>query len=516
MRSVLGRSSLPPPTPAARAAVDLATRRLADRAGRDLPTPWAEAVERAASPAGRLPRGRLGPGGRRHLAPRAVAGLVARRRGRPARSSPSTAVVGLLWLALYVVLGWLQLDPIVGDPPTWGVLPVPLVLLVGGVLGGLFLALVSRWLARIGARRRGRVMDKRLRASIDAVAEAEIIVPVELVLERHARDARRTDPRGGRLTPPARRAALLHRSGMPCIPSTGRRRFSRRRRSVRRLGPGPRGTGPGGRDTMNETYVTIKGRLVADPTVRTTRAGAPMTSFRIASSVRRPVAGQPGVWADAETSFYDVVTYRALAANVGVSVRKGHPVTIHGRQHIVSRARDDGTTWWGVEVVADAVGHDLSYGTAAFARVSRGQFSDSDRTAVPDAPETFAHVGLGDPEHDPYVVEGAPATQPPARSPLRRVTATARTVRTPVRWSPPRRSPPPDEARRPAPPAVRRIRGVGVLVVSLAPCPSSSTSCRVPARPTATRSSSTTSPCPSSPAPRSASSVRTALGSPRS
>jgi single-strand DNA-binding protein len=121
------------------------------------------------------------------------------------------------------------------------------------------------------------------------------------------------------------------------------------------------------------------------------------------------VGGQPGVWADAETSFYDVVTYRALAANVGVSVRKGHPVTIHGRQHIVSRARDDGTTWWGVEVVADAVGHDLSYGTAAFARVSRGQFSDSDRTAATDAPETFADVGLGDPERDPYVVDGAPA-----------------------------------------------------------------------------------------------------------
>ena len=160
---------------------------------------------------------------------------------------------------------------------------------------------------------------------------------------------------------------------------------------------------------MNETYVTIKGRLVADPTVRTTRAGAPMASFRVASSVRRPVAGQPGVWADAETSFYDVVAYRALAANIGVSVRKGHPVTIHGRQHIVSRPRDDGTTWWGVEVVADAVGHDLSYGTAAFARVSRGQFSDRDRPAGPDAPETSAGDGLGDPERDPYVVEGAPA-----------------------------------------------------------------------------------------------------------
>ncbi len=184
VRSVLGRSSLPPPTPAARAAVDLATRRLADRAGRDLPTPWAEAVEHAASP----PGASLGD-----ALDQAVVGTSLHARspvwwgvvGVAQLLLAVTAVVGLLWLALYVLLGWFQLDAIVGDPPTWGVLPIPLVLLVGGVLGGLFLALVSRWLARIGARRRGRVMDKRLRASIDAVAEAEIVVPVELVLERH-------------------------------------------------------------------------------------------------------------------------------------------------------------------------------------------------------------------------------------------------------------------------------------------------------------------------------------------
>ena len=184
VRSVLGRSSLPPPTPAARAAVDLATRRLADRAGRDLPIPWAEAVENAASP----PGASLGD-----ALDQAVVGTSLHARspvwwrvvGVAQLILAVTAVVGLLWLALYVLLGWLQLDAIVGDPPTWGVVPIPLVLLVGGVLSGLFLALVSRWLARVGARRRGRVMDKRLRASIDAVAEAEIVVPVGLVLDRH-------------------------------------------------------------------------------------------------------------------------------------------------------------------------------------------------------------------------------------------------------------------------------------------------------------------------------------------
>lgn len=159
---------------------------------------------------------------------------------------------------------------------------------------------------------------------------------------------------------------------------------------------------------MNETYVTIRGRLVADPTVRTTRTGAPMTVFRVASSARRPVPGQNGAWEDTEASFYDVVTYRSLAANVGVSVRKGHPVTIHGRQHISSRPREDGTTWWSVEVVADSVGHDLTYGTTAFAKASRGQFTDGERPGRADGAGVAETTGFGDPERDPYVVEGTP------------------------------------------------------------------------------------------------------------
>lgn len=185
VRSVLGRSSLPPPTPAARAAVDLATRRLADRAGRDLPTPWAEAVERAATPSG----GSLGD-----ALDQAVVGTSLHARvpvwwrvvGGAQLLLAATALAGLGWLALYVVLGFLQLDLVVGEPPTWGVVPVPLVLLAVGLGGGLLLALLSRWFARIGARRRGRVMDRRLRGSIETVARDHIVLPVERVLERHA------------------------------------------------------------------------------------------------------------------------------------------------------------------------------------------------------------------------------------------------------------------------------------------------------------------------------------------
>ncbi len=185
VRSVLGRSSLPPPSPAARSAVTLATHRLADEVASVLPTPWADAVERAAAPAD----GSLGD-----ALDQAVVGtsLLAREPiwWRVVRLVQLllalSAVSGFLWLALYVVLGWLQLDTVVGSPPSWGVIPVPVLLLFGGILLGLLLALLSRALARSGARRRGRVMDARLRESVAGAADERILAPVRRVLDRHA------------------------------------------------------------------------------------------------------------------------------------------------------------------------------------------------------------------------------------------------------------------------------------------------------------------------------------------
>ena len=175
---------------------------------------------------------------------------------------------------------------------------------------------------------------------------------------------------------------------------------------------------------MNETYVTIKGRLTADPNVRTTRAGAPMTKIRIAQSARRPVPGQPGQWEDTEPSFYDVVTYRSLAANIAVSLRRGQPVTVHGKQRIVSWQREDGSTWYGVEIEADAVGHDLTFGTTAFSKVGMGRpaeswspgegadggpADDGADSAGADEPTGEGNpMGPGDPERDPYVVDAGP------------------------------------------------------------------------------------------------------------
>jgi hypothetical protein len=95
----------------------------------------------------------------------------------------TVAVVGLAWLVGLAALGWLQL-PLPETPRTEG-LPTPTLLLVGGVLLGLFVAAVSRIAARSSARRRGRAARKLLHASVGRVADAEVIAPVRAELDRH-------------------------------------------------------------------------------------------------------------------------------------------------------------------------------------------------------------------------------------------------------------------------------------------------------------------------------------------
>ena len=184
VRSVLGRSSLPPPTPAARAGVELATRQVGDLAAEGLPPRWADAVADAATP----PGPELGD-----ALDQAVVGTSLKMRaplwwkafGIAQMLLAVIAVAGLLWLAVLVVMGWLQLPEI--DTPRLGPLPYPSLMLVGGLLLGLLLAALARTLARVGARRRGQRIRQRLLDAVGAVAGERILGPVRTVLDRHHR-----------------------------------------------------------------------------------------------------------------------------------------------------------------------------------------------------------------------------------------------------------------------------------------------------------------------------------------
>ena len=182
VRSVLGRSSLPPATPAARSAVELATRDLGDRAGQGLPQAWTDAVTDAATP----PGGDLGDA----LDQAAVSTSLRARNplwwavfGMLQWIFAVAAVAGLIWLGALMVLGWLQLPSV--DVPRLGPLPYPFLLLVGGLLIGLLLSLLTRAIGRVGSRRRKVLVAARLRDSVTQVARDRIVAPVQEVLDRH-------------------------------------------------------------------------------------------------------------------------------------------------------------------------------------------------------------------------------------------------------------------------------------------------------------------------------------------
>ena len=113
--------------------------------------------------------------------------------------------------------------------------------------------------------------------------------------------------------------------------------------------------------------ITLTGLVATTPRHLTTSEGLAITSFRLASSQRRFDRAQQK-WIDADTNWYTVSAFRALATNAAVSVVKGDRVIVTGRLRIRDWENTDrsGTT---VEIEADSIGHDMFWGTSAFTRV---------------------------------------------------------------------------------------------------------------------------------------------------
>jgi hypothetical protein len=82
-------------------------------------------------------------------------------------------------------LGYLQLGDVVPTPDLAGV-PAPTALLIGGVVAGLLLSLVSRLINRFGARRRARRARRAMHERIVTVADELVIAPLEAELSTHA------------------------------------------------------------------------------------------------------------------------------------------------------------------------------------------------------------------------------------------------------------------------------------------------------------------------------------------
>jgi hypothetical protein len=97
----------------------------------------------------------------------------------------AAAIIGGLWLAALAALSYLQLDAPT-TPDAWAV-PVPTLLLVGGVVLGILLALLCRVLVGQSARRRARRADRRLRAAVGEVTDELVVTPLVAELDAYRR-----------------------------------------------------------------------------------------------------------------------------------------------------------------------------------------------------------------------------------------------------------------------------------------------------------------------------------------
>ena len=177
------RASVPEASRVQRARVDTAVRSVADDVGAELSQPWADAVRRAS--VSRLPD-------LNDALDKAVSSTdlgVSRTPlwWRLVRVLQwllmLAALVGGLWLLGLAVLGYLQLS--VPSAPDSAGLPLPTLLLLGGVALGILLGLVCKAVVGLSARSKARSADRRLRAAIGEVTERLVVEPVEAEVEAY-------------------------------------------------------------------------------------------------------------------------------------------------------------------------------------------------------------------------------------------------------------------------------------------------------------------------------------------
>jgi len=151
---------------------------------------------------------------------------------------------------------------------------------------------------------------------------------------------------------------------------------------------------------MTDT-ITLTGLVATMPKHVVTSDGLSITNFRLASTQRRYDRTQQK-WIDGDTNWYTVTSFRQLATNVITSVQKGQRVLVTGRLRIRDWATDEkrGTN---VEVDADAIGHDLTWGTAVFTRSTATAVAEADAAAESSA---VSETAAAESDDDAFVPAG--------------------------------------------------------------------------------------------------------------
>lgn len=144
--------------------------------------------------------------------------------------------------------------------------------------------------------------------------------------------------------------------------------------------------------------VTVVGNVVNHP-VRKDVGDTHVVEFRVAVNESRldPATGE---WAE-RTSYFKVSAWRHLGANVAESLRKGDRVIVQGTLRVREYRTEQDEPRLSVEISAQAVGVDLTYGVARFTKVRRHADGTRELPPTPVAADPLAPDAAPEPQPEP-------------------------------------------------------------------------------------------------------------------
>ena len=179
-----GRTSLPAASGAARAEVSNALRHLVDSRSAGMPAEWRRSLTRVLDDE----QADLTEELDRAVAAADVDPGTSRAWWQVFRLiqvvALTAAVAGAVWLAVMAGVAYLQLP----DPPLprVGEAPLPTVMLLGGLVGGLLLSLLARPFVAVGASRARRRAQRNVEEGVGQVAERLVFAPAESEVAAHS------------------------------------------------------------------------------------------------------------------------------------------------------------------------------------------------------------------------------------------------------------------------------------------------------------------------------------------
>ena len=118
-----------------------------------------------------------------------------------------------------------------------------------------------------------------------------------------------------------------------------------------------------------ETYLTVKGRLTADPELRFTPSGSGVVNFTVAVNASK-LDRDSNTWKDQPTKFWRCAGWNqgklTRAENVANMLKKGDSVIVYGE--LTTREYDkDGEKRYADEIRVESIGKDLTFHGQAYA-----------------------------------------------------------------------------------------------------------------------------------------------------